>query len=109
MFAIVVYVLIVEGMSLVVNVVSVMSPPPDLCDQSVGTVVKLCTLGVFALGVNCDDISMCVLGKSSLNSSSLLLIPIMLTCSMMRFISLLLLGMYAYVVYVVMWSSLVCL
>ena len=39
-------VLIVEGMSVVVNVMlslmSVMSPPPALCNLSVRTVVKLC-------------------------------------------------------------------
>ena len=49
-------VLIVEGMSVVVNVMlslmSVMSPPPALCNLSTCTVVKLCTLGVFALGVS---------------------------------------------------------
>ena len=47
-------VLIVEGMSVVVNVmlslISVMSPPPTLCNISARTVVKLCNLGVFALG-----------------------------------------------------------
>ena len=46
----------VEGMSVVVNVMlslmSVMSPPPALCNLSAHTVVKLCTLGVFALGVS---------------------------------------------------------
>ena len=40
----------VEGMCVVVNVMlsllSVMSPPPDLCNLSVRTDVKLCTLGV---------------------------------------------------------------
>ena len=45
----------VEGMSVVVNVmlslISVMSPFPALCNQSVCIVVKLCTLGVLALGV----------------------------------------------------------
>ena len=45
----------VEGMSVVVNVMlsrkSVMSSPPALCKLSARTVVKLCTLGVFALGV----------------------------------------------------------
>ena len=45
----------VDGMSVVVNVmlarISVMSPPPVLCNLSVCTVVKFCTLGVFALGV----------------------------------------------------------
>ena len=46
----------VEGMSVVVNVIlflmSVMSPSPALCNLSVRTVVKLCTLGVFAVGVS---------------------------------------------------------
>ena len=49
-------VLMVEGMSGVVNLMlslmSVMRPAPDLCDISVHTVVKLCNLGVFALGVS---------------------------------------------------------
>ena len=42
-------------MSIVVNVMlslmSVMSPLPELCNLSVHTVVKLCTLGGFDLGV----------------------------------------------------------
>ena len=42
----------VEGMSVVVIVMlspmSVMSPPSALCNISARTVVKLCTLGVFA-------------------------------------------------------------
>ena len=47
---------------------SVMSPPPALCNISVHTVVKLCTLGVLALWVslvswNCDYICMCVVNK----------------------------------------------
>ena len=46
----------VEGMSVLVNVMlsirSVMVPPPDLCDLAVRTVVKLCTMGVSALGVS---------------------------------------------------------
>ena len=46
----------VEGMSVVVNVMlslmSVMSPPPALCNLSLRTVVKLCTLGVLTLGVS---------------------------------------------------------
>ena len=46
----------IEGMSVVVNVMvslmSVMSPPPALCNLSVRTVVKWSTLGVFALGVS---------------------------------------------------------
>ena len=44
-------VLVVECMFVVVNVMlslmSVMSPPPALCNLSVRTVVKLCTLAVF--------------------------------------------------------------
>ena len=46
----------VEGMSVVVNVmltiISVMSPPPALCNISLRTIVKLCTLGVLTLGVS---------------------------------------------------------
>ena len=45
----------VYGMAVVVNVmlalISVMSPPPALCNLSVRTAVKLCILGVLALGV----------------------------------------------------------
>ena len=65
----------VEGMSVVVYVMlylmSVMSPPPALCNLSVSMVVKLCNLGVFGcicfrgeLGfLNCDDICMCVVNN----------------------------------------------
>ena len=65
-------VLIVEGISVVVNVMlslmSVMSPPPALCNLSVRTAVKLCILGCFGfrgeLGIlNCDDVCMCVVNK----------------------------------------------
>ena len=46
----------VEGMSVVVNVMlslmSVMSPPPALCNLSVRTDVNLCIFGVLALGVS---------------------------------------------------------
>ena len=49
-------VLIVEGMSVVVNkmlsLMSVMSPPPALCNLSVRTAGKLCILGVLAVGVS---------------------------------------------------------
>ena len=49
-------VVIVEGMSVVVNVMlslmSVISPPPALCNLSVRTDVKLCIFGVLALGVS---------------------------------------------------------
>ena len=43
-------VLLVEYLSVVINVMlslrSVMSPPPDPCEQSMRTVVKLCTIVV---------------------------------------------------------------
>ena len=43
----------VDGMSVVVNVMlSLMSPPPSLCNLSLRTVVKLCTLGVLTLGAS---------------------------------------------------------
>ena len=46
----------VECMSVVVNVMlslmSVMIPPPALCNLSLRTVVKLCTLGVLTLNVS---------------------------------------------------------
>ena len=49
-------VLIVEGMSVMMNVMlslmSVMNPPPALCSLSMLTGVKLCTLGVLALEVS---------------------------------------------------------
>ena len=34
------------------SLMSVMSPPPTLCNLSVRTAVKLCILGVLALGVS---------------------------------------------------------
>ena len=50
------WVVCIDGMSFVVNVMfslmSVMSAPPALCNLSVHPVVKLCTLGVLALGVS---------------------------------------------------------
>ena len=56
------------------------------------TVVKLCTFGMCFRGelsfLNCDDICMCVVNKLSL-----FLILFILTCSKMRFLSLLLLGL----------------
>ena len=65
-------VLIVEGMSVVVNVMlslmSAMSPPPALCNLSVRTDVKLCIFWCFGfrgeLGfLNCDNVCMCVVNK----------------------------------------------
>ena len=49
-------VLIVEGVSVVMNVMlslmSVMSPPPVLCNLSVRIAVKLCIFGVLTLEVS---------------------------------------------------------
>ena len=56
--------------------------------------------------LNCDDICMCVVYKQ-FELLEFVFDSVMLTCSMMRFLSLLLLGLC--VVSVVMWSSLVCL
>ena len=62
-------VLIVEVMYVVVNVilslVSVMSPPPALCNLSVRTAVKLCSFGFRGeVGfLNCDDVCMRVVNK----------------------------------------------
>ena len=58
--------------------------------------------------LNCDDVCMCVVNKQ-FQLLDLFMIPFMLTRGMMRFLSLLLLGMCPCVVYVVMWSSLICL
>ena len=57
--------------------------------------------------LNCDDICMCVV-NTQFELLEFILIPFMLTCSMMRFLTLLLLGLCPCVVSVVMWSSLVC-
>ena len=80
-------VLMVEGMSVVVNVIlslmSVMNPPPNLWKLSVRTVVKLCNLDVLTLGVNLVSwivmASTCLLLISIFSASSLFLIPFMLT------------------------------
>ena len=58
--------------------------------------------------LNCADIYTWVVNKQ-FGPSSLFLNLFMLICSMMKFISLLLMGMCPCVVYVAMWSSLVCL
>ena len=49
--------------------------------------------------LNCDDVCMCVVNKQFHLLEFLLLIPFMLTCSMMRCISLFLLGLYPRVVF----------
>ena len=59
-------------MSVVVNVMlslmSVMRPPPALCNLSVRTAVKFCIFRCFGfrgeLGfLNCDDVCMCIVNK----------------------------------------------
>ena len=109
-------VLMVKGMSVVVNVMlSLMSvtPPSTLCNLSGHTVVKLCTFCMFDLGVSfmfwIVMKSACLSWKIRLSSSSLFIIPFMLTYSMIRFLSFLLLRLCPCVVSVGMWSSLVCL
>ena len=38
--------------NVMLSLMSVMSPPPALCNLSVRTAVRLCTLGVLVLGVS---------------------------------------------------------
>ena len=52
--------------------------------------------------LNCDDICMCVVHEQ-FELLGFVLSPFMLNCSMMRLLSLLLLGMSVCVVFVVMW------
>ena len=40
------------SVNVMLSLMSVMSPHPNLCNLSVRAVVKLCTLGVFSLGVS---------------------------------------------------------
>ena len=58
--------------------------------------------------LNCDDIYMCFVNMQ-FELLEFVLIPFMLTCNIMRFLSPLLLGLCPCVVSVVMWSPLVCL
>ena len=83
----------VEGMSVVVNVMlsllSVMSPPPALCNLLVRSVVRFMYCGCVCFRgelrfLNCDDICMCVVNKQ-FELHEFVLNPFMLTCSMMRF------------------------
>ena len=52
--------------------------------------------------LNFEDVCMCVVNKQ-FELLEFVLSPFMLTCSMMRFLSLLILGLCACVVFVVMW------
>ena len=99
----------VEGVSVVVNVMffsCVMSPPIGTHGGKVMYFRCVCFKGEIGF-MNCDDICMCVVNKQI--EPLEFFIRFMFTCSMMRFLSLLLLGMFLCVVTVVMWSSLVCL
>ena len=64
---------------------------PALCNLSVRTVACVCFRGELGF-INCDDICMCVVNKQ-FELLEFVLIPFMLTCSMIKFISLLLLGL----------------
>ena len=68
----------------------------------------VCFGGEFGF-LNCDDICMRVVNKQFELLTLFVFITFMLTCSMMRFLSLLLLGLCSSCgVSVVMWSTLVC-
>ena len=86
----------------------------DECDEPTSCLVKpivaYCSEVMYFLDfdfrgelgfLTCDDICMCIV-KNSLSSSRLFLIPFMLTCSMMKLISLLLLGLCTCVAFVVL-------
>ena len=98
-----------EGMSVVMNVMLFLmcglSPSPALCYLLLRTVERLCTLGVDFRGelsfLNCDDVCMCVVNKQFELFD--VFSPFMLTCNIMRFLPLLLLGLCACVVFVVLW------
>ena len=85
-------------------------PTTALSNISVRTVVKLCTLAGFTLGVSLVSLIVmiyaCVSSGNILSSSSLFLTPFMLTCSVMKFIPL---GLCVCVVSVVIGSSFACL
>ena len=101
-------VLIVVGMSVVVNVMlslmSVMSPPPALCNISVRTDVKLCPLDVLGF-LNCDDIRRCVVNKQF----ELLEFVFDSVYVDLKYDEISLSFTAGYVVSVVMWSSFVCM
>ena len=67
----------------------------------------VCCRGEFGF-LNCDDICMCVV-KKQFELLEFVSIPFILICSMVRYLSLLLLGLCPCVVSVVMCWSLVCL
>ena len=101
-------VLMVEGMSVVVNVMMSLTNvmrPPWLVRPSDAHGDEVMRVGSFAFGVSLDSwivmISACVLWISRLSFSSLFLIPFMLIWGIMRFLLLLLLGLCACVVCIV--------
>ena len=94
------------------NVVSDECDEPTPCLVQPVTVVKLCTFGVCFRGelgfLNCDDICMCVVNKQ-FQLLEFVFDSVYVDLYMMRFLSILLLGMCTCVVSVVVWSSLVYL
>ena len=78
----------IEGMSVVVNVmlslISVMSPPPALCNLSLRTVVKLCTVYFDS----CITTTLTLfLSSTSPSSVSLFPIPLALSCRTLNVLS----------------------
>ena len=83
------------------SLMSVMSPPivAHCCEiMHFGWVDFRGELGF----LNCDDICMCVMNKQ-FELLEFVLSLFMLTCSMMRFLSILLLGLCVCVVFVILW------
>ena len=82
-------------------------PTSCLLQHIVAHCCEVMYFGCFDFGgelsfLNCADTCMCVVNKQ-FELPSLFLSPFMLTCSMMRFLSLLLLVMCACMVFVVLW------
>ena len=76
------------------SLMSVMSIYPALCNLIVAHCCEVMYIRCLDFRdelsfLNCDDVYMCVVNNQCLSSSSLFLSPFMLTCSMMRFLSLL--------------------
>ena len=100
-------------MNLMLSQMSVKSPPPYLV-QPIGAhggevVYFWCVCFRDELGfLNYDDICMCVVNKQ-FEFLEFVFDPVYVTRNMMRFLSLLLLGLCPCVVSVVMWPSLVFL
>ena len=100
-------VLMVDGMSVLVNVMLSLMSVMSLVQPIGAYCCEVMYLGCFGfrgeLGfLNCDDICMYLVNKQ-FELLEFVLSPFMLTCSMMRFLLLLLLGLCDCVVFVVLW------